>query len=92
MKVFETKWPQKYYNNRLEALTLRKALIAFALLLFQILPAYADQMGPIGSELYEEGTLSYGGSLFEIIFSWSVDEPVSSGVLVVTYPHIFIIL
>jgi hypothetical protein len=60
---------------------LKKALLISAWLLFLILPAYADQMGPIGSELYEEGTLSYGGPLSEIIFSWSVDEPVSSGSL-----------
>ena len=60
---------------------MKKALLAFALLLFLILPAYADQMGPIGSELYEEGTLSYIGSLSGIVFSWSVQEPVLSGVL-----------
>jgi len=65
----------------LEESNLKKALLISAWLLFLILPAYADQMGPIGSELYEEGTLSYGGPLSEIIFSWLVDEPVSSGSL-----------
>lgn len=60
---------------------MKKALLAFALLLFLILPAYADQMGPIGSELYEEGTLAYDGPLSGIIFSWSVEETVSSGFL-----------
>ena len=60
---------------------MKKALLISAWLLLLILPAYADQMGPIGSELYEEGTLSYGGPLSAIIFSWSVDEPVSSGSL-----------
>ena len=61
---------------------MKKALFVSAIFIFAILPAYAIQMGPIGTELYEEGTL-WNNEFFpnEIMFSWSTADPIFSGVL-----------
>ena len=60
---------------------MKKTLLVSVMLLIGILPAYADQMGPIGLELYEEGTLWNDNSLSSIMFGWTTDEPIFDGVL-----------
>lgn len=69
------------YLTYMEEGALKKSLLVSAMLLFLILPTYADQMGPIGSELYEEGTLWNDNTLSKIIFRWTTEEPTFSGVL-----------